>query len=151
MCEGVDAILASFESKESDLIPILQRIQAEHGCIHDEAMLAIARFTGVPESRVYAVATFYSCFHRTPVGKKHVQVCRGTSCYVQGAPQILEAIEKRLGIKAGETAKDLEYSLGTIGCTGTCARGPCMMINDKVESRMTPQKVAKLFPKGDRR
>ncbi len=148
MRERVDAILSGFEGKESELIAILQRVQAEFGCLRDEAMLAIARFTGVPESRVYAAATFYNHFHRAPVGKKHVQVCRGISCHLQGAPHILRAIEKRLGIKVGETTKDLEYSLGAIGCTGTCARAPCIMINGKVESRMTPQKVVKLFPKG---
>ncbi len=146
--DTLGSILSSFEGKESELIPILQRLEAEFSCLRDEAMLAVARFTGVPESRVYAVATFYDRFHLRPVGKKHVMVCRGTSCYVRGGPQILKAVERRLGIKEGETTKDSEYSLGTIGCTGTCAHSPCIMVNEKVESNMTPQKVAKLLPKG---
>ena len=149
--ERLDAILSSFEGREPELIPILQRVQAEFSCLRDEAMLAVAQFTGVPESRVFSVATFYEQFHLAPVGKKHVMACRGTSCYLRGAPQILKALEKQLGIKVGQTTKDLEYSLGTIGCTGTCARSPCIMIDDRVESRMTPQKVAKLFGKGARR
>jgi len=144
----VDTILSSFEGKESELIPILQQVEAEFNCLRDEAMHAIAQFTGVPESRVYAVATFYDRFHLRPVGKKHVMVCRGTSCYVRGGPQILKAVERQLGIKEGETTKDSEYSLGTIGCTGTCAHSPCIMINEKVEPNMTPQKVAKLLPRG---
>ena len=149
--ERLDFVLSSFQAEEPELIPILQRVQAELGCLRDEAMLAIARFTGVPESRVYSVATFYEQFHFTRVGKKHVMACRGASCYVRGAPQILNALEKQLGIKVGETTKDLEYSLGTVGCTGTSALSPCIMINDTVQSRMTPQKVVKLFRKDARK
>ena len=148
--ERLNTVLSSFQGDESELIPILQRVQIEFSCLRDEAMRAIAQFIGVPESRVYSVATFYERFHLTPVGKKHVMACRGASCYVRGAPQILKALERQLGIKVGETTKDLEYSLGTIGCTGTCALSPCIMINDKVESRMTPQKVARLFKKDAR-
>jgi NADH-quinone oxidoreductase subunit E len=144
----VEAILTSFEGKPSEIIPILQRVQAEFGCLGDGALLAISQFTGVPESRVYGLATFYANFRLLPLGAKHVRVCRGASCYFQGATHILKAVEQQLGIKAGETTADHEYSLGTIGCTGTCSRAPCLMINEKVESRMTPQKVAKLFRKG---
>jgi NADH-quinone oxidoreductase subunit E len=148
----LDAILSAFEGTESDLIPILQRVQAEFGCLNADTLLAVAKFTGVPESRVYALATFYADFHlvplESPLGSKHVKVCRGVSCYFRGATHILDAVENQLGIKVGETTADQEYSLDTIGCTGTCAQAPCVMINDKVESRMTPQKVRELFPKG---
>jgi NADH-quinone oxidoreductase subunit E len=146
--ENLEAILTSFQGNGSEVIPILQRIQAEFGCLPDGALLAVSQFTGVPESRVYALATFYADFHLQPLGAKHVRVCRGASCYLQGAAHILKAVERQLGIKAGETTADRVYSLGTVGCTGTCARAPCIMMNDKVESKMTPQKVAKLFGKG---
>ncbi|MGQ9629773.1 MAG: NADH-quinone oxidoreductase subunit NuoE [bacterium] len=151
MEERLKAILSSFSGKSDELIPILQRTQEEFGYLPEQAMLEIARFTGVPESRVYAVATFYAQFRFTPIGRKHVMVCRGTSCHVRGAPRILEAIEKRLGIKEGETTPDLEYSLETVACIGACGLSPCIMVNKKVEARMTPRKVAELFAKGDRR
>ena len=108
----------------------------------------MARFAGVPESRVYAVATFYAQFRFTPIGKNHVMVCRGTACHVRGAPRILEEVEKHLGIKEGETTPDLEYSLETVACIGACGLSPCMMTNKKVEANLTPKKVAKLFAKG---
>jgi NADH-quinone oxidoreductase subunit E len=146
--DRLEPILSSFEGNASEIIPILQRVQAEFGCLRDGALLAVSQFTGVPESRVYALATFYADFHLLPLGAKHVRVCRGASCYFRGATHILKAVERQLGIGVGETTTDHEYSLGTIGCTGTCARAPCVMIDDKVESRMTPQKVAKLFRKG---
>ena len=98
MDQGLEAILSDFEGTIDELIPILQRVQLEYGYLSQKAMLEIARFAGVPDSRVYAVATFYAQFRFTPVGKKRVMVCRGTACHVKGAPQILQEIERRLGI-----------------------------------------------------
>lgn len=151
MEERLKAILSSFEGKGGELIPILQRVQTEFGYLPEESMLEIARFTCVPESRVYAVATFYAQFRFTPIGKNHIVVCRGTACHVRGAPRILEAIEKRLGIKEGETTPDLEYSLETVACIGACGLSPCMVINNKVKAKMTPKKAADLFAKGAQR
>jgi NADH:ubiquinone oxidoreductase subunit E len=70
---------------------------------------------------------------------------------VRGAPRILEAIEKQLGIKEGETTPDLEYSLETVACIGACGLSPCMAINNKVKAKMTPKKAAGLFAKGAQR
>ncbi len=95
----INTILSSYQGKGEELIPILQEVQAELGYLPEEAMLEVAKFTGVPESRVYAVATFYAQFRFTPVGRNHVMVCRGTACHVRGAPRILEEVEKQLGIK----------------------------------------------------
>jgi NADH-quinone oxidoreductase subunit E len=148
-CECLDAVFSSFEGKRDELIPILQAVQERFGYLSREAMFEVARFTGVPESSVYAVATFYAQFRFTPIGRTHVTVCRGTSCHVRGAPRILEAIEKQLGIHEGQTSPDLEYSLETVACIGACGLSPCIMTNKKVEAKMTPKKVAELFPKGD--
>ena len=147
MKERLEAVFHSFEGRRDELIPILQEVQKELGYLPEEAMLEIARFTGVPESRVYAVATFYAQFRFTPIGRKHVMVCRGTSCHVRGAPRILEEIERRLGIKEGETTADLGYSLETVACIGACGLSPCIMTNNKVEAKMTPKKVAEHFGK----
>lgn len=147
MQERLNAIFSSYEGSRDELIPVLQQVQAEFGYLPEQAMREIARLTGVPESRVYAVATFYAQFRFTPIGKTHVMVCRGTSCHVRGAPRILEEIEKRLGIKEGETTSDLEYSLETVACIGACGLSPCIMANKKVEAKLTPRKVAELFRK----
>lgn len=151
MEEQLQAVLASYNGTKDELIPILQKVQEEFGFLSEPSMLAIARYTGVPESKVYAVATFYAQFRFTPIGRKHIMACRGTACHVRGAPRILEEIERRLGIKEGETTSDLEYSLETVACIGACGLSPCMMINKKVEAKLTPKKVAELFAKGDQR
>ena len=145
MEERLGAILSRYEGRGHELIPILQQVQREFGYLHEEAMLGIARFVRVPESRVYAIATFYAQFRFTPIGRKHVMVCRGTACHVRGAPRILQAVEKQLGIKEGETTDDLEYSLDTVACIGACGLSPCITINREVEAKLTPKKVTELL------
>ena len=148
MEKPLDSILSSYQGKRDELIPILQRVQEEFGYLSEQAMLEIAQFAGVPEPRVYAVATFYAQFRFTPIGRKHLVVCRGTACHVRGAPRILEAIENHLGIKEGQTTEDMEYSLETVACIGACGLSPCIMINKKVEAKITPKKVRELLGKG---
>jgi NADH-quinone oxidoreductase subunit E len=145
MEERLRAILAPYEGRKDKLIPILQQVQGEYGYLPEEAMAAIARVTGLPESRVYAVASFYAQFRFTPMGKHKVMVCRGTACHVQGAKKILEETERQLGIQQGETTEDLEYTLETVACIGCCALAPCMMIDEEVEAKLTPKKVTEFF------
>ncbi len=151
MEERLTAIFSSYNGKKDELIPLLQQVQEKLGYLPKQAMLKIARFTGVPKSRVYAVATFYTQFRFTLIGKNHVMVCRGTACHVRGAPRILEEIERQLGIKEGETTSDMEYSLETVACIGCCGLSPCIMINKKVKAKMTPKKIAELFAKGNQK
>lgn len=149
MEERLSSILSSYEGKREELIPILQQVQGEFGYLPEQAMLEIARFVRVPESSVYAIATFYAQFRFTPIGKKHVMVCRGTACYVRGAARVLETVEKLLGIKEGETTEDMEYSLETVACIGACGLSPCIMINKKVEAKMTPKRLMDVLGKGE--
>jgi len=148
MDERLSAILSSYQGTSDELIPILQKVQGEFGYLPEQEMLEVARFVGVPESRVYGVATFYAQFRFTPVGRTQIMVCRGTACHVRGAQRILEELEKQLGIKEGETTPDLEYSLDTVACIGACSLSPCIMVNKRVEARMTPKKVEELCGKG---
>ena len=148
MEKPLETVLSSFRGKQDELIPILQKFQLDYGYLPDDVMVAVAEFAGVPQSRVYAVATFYAQFRFTPIGRNHVTVCRGTACHVRGAPRILEEIEKHLGISDGETTEDMEYSLETVACIGACGLSPCIMINGKVKAKLTPKKIAELFSKG---
>ncbi len=147
--EGIDKILSRFKKSSSEIIPLLQAVQNEFGYIPQEAMLDIARYLRVPESRIYSVATFYSMFRFIPKGKTHIMVCRGTACHVRGAPKILEEIEKITGIKEGETSEDLKYSLETVACIGACGLAPNIVVNDKTYGRMTIKKVHELFGQKD--
>ena len=138
-------ILSEFEGEKQEIIPLLQKVQDVYSYLPENAIIEISRFTRVPESQVYGVATFYAQFRFTPRGKKHCMVCRGTACHVNGAPRILEEMESALGIKEGETTEDLEYSLETVACIGACSLAPAVMVNDTVEAKLDPKKVRKLF------
>lgn len=148
--EKLNQILSSFRGSEHEIIPILQRVQGEYGYLPEPVLFKIAGFTGVPESQVYSVATFYAQFRFKPRGKKHIMVCRGTACHVRGAPRILEEVEKRLGIKEGETSPDLEYSLETVACIGACGLAPNMMVNDVTYGRLTRKKIYEIFGKKEK-
>jgi NADH-quinone oxidoreductase subunit E len=145
MDEKLNKILSNYNGKKSELIPILQDIQSNYGYLPENIILKLSNFLKVPESEIYGVATFYSQFRFTPIGKKHIMVCTGTACHVQGAPQILEGIERHLGIKGGDVTLDLEYSLESVGCLGCCALAPCAMVNDKVESKISLKSIKRLF------
>jgi len=141
----MNEILARYRGDKSELIPLLQEAQEKFGYLPPEIMSQIARFLRVPESAVFGVSTFYAQFKFNPTGRVLVKVCRGTACHVRGAPRILEEVEKRLCIKPGDTTDDLEYSLETIACFGSCALAPVMVVDDDVYGRMTPTKVSQIL------
>jgi NADH-quinone oxidoreductase subunit E len=149
MSDLLTNIFSLFTGKNEELIPILQKVQEEEGFLSEESMKEISRFTKVPLSRVYGVATFYAQFRFKPKGKNHVMLCRGTACHVKGAGRILDEIEKHLKIKEGETSTDQKYSLESVACIGACSLAPCVMVNNKVEANLSPQKIEKIFYKAN--
>ena len=143
--EKLNRIFSRFTGTKDKLIPILEAAQDEFGYLPKEVMSAISAFLKIPESQIYGVATFYALFRLTPGGKKTVRVCRGTACHVRGGARILQEVEKHLGIKAGETTADMEYSLETISCFGSCALAPVLVFDNAVHGRMTPAKVTQIL------
>ena len=143
--EQLDDILSQYDGGSGDLIPILQEAQERFGYLPEEVMAGVAKFLRLPESTVYGVGTFYAQFKFTPTGKRIVKVCRGTACHVKGGERILESVQRELGIQPGQTTDDLEYSLEVVACIGACALAPTMMIDNEVQRKMTPKKVAELF------
>jgi len=143
--EQLDEILSRYSGESGDLIPILQEAQERFGYLPEEVMQRIAKFLRLPESTVYGVSTFYAQFKLTPTGRRLVKVCRGTACHVRGGARILREVEKRLGIKPGETSDDFEYTLETVACIGACALAPTMVIDKETHGQMTTKKVVELF------
>jgi NADH-quinone oxidoreductase subunit E len=141
MENDLEEIFSHYKGHRSDLLPLLQEIQSNFGFLPEMAMLEVSKFLNIPESDVYGVATFYTQFRFTPIGKRHIMVCKGTACHVSGANQIIEGIERHLGIKEGETTPNFEYSLESVGCLGCCALAPCAMVNDEIESKLTLKKL----------
>jgi NADH-quinone oxidoreductase subunit E len=145
--EQICEIIAPFEGRQVTLMPALHAVQEKFGYLPEVAIEEIGHLAGVSANIVYGVASFYAQFKTTPIGKKHIAVCQGTACHVRGSTRILEAIERALGIKAGETTSDLEYSLETVSCIGACALAPTIRINNDTRGKLTTNEVEKLFPK----
>jgi len=143
--DKLDKIFTNYSGEQQDLIPILHDTQKNFRYLPAAAIKEIAKFLKIPESSIYGVATFYAQFKLTPLGKKVIRVCRGTACHVRGASQVLAEIEKTLGIKAGETTTDMEWTLETVACIGACALAPTMTIDNETYGKMTPKKVAEVL------
>jgi NADH-quinone oxidoreductase subunit E len=145
--EKIKEILTRYTGKKDELIPIMNETQEKFRYLPLEAMEEISRFLRVSKSTVYGVATFYALFKLVPSGKKIIRVCRGTACHVRGSPRIVDEVGKQLDIKPGETTKDMEYTLETIACFGSCALAPVMVVDKTVYGRMTPAKVREVLGK----
>jgi NADH-quinone oxidoreductase subunit E len=131
------------------VLPALQRIQREIGYLPSEAIPVVARLAGVPESHVYGVATFYAHFRFTPTGKHPITVCCGTACHVRGSAKLVGDLRDRLGIQEGETTDDGRYSLETTACFGSCALAPVVVIDGKVQGRLTRNHLMKTLDRLD--
>jgi NADH-quinone oxidoreductase subunit E/NADP-reducing hydrogenase subunit HndA len=145
---GLEEILSSYGRGRDNLIPILQEAQEHYGYLPEEVIEEIANYMHLSGSTIYGVITFYSHFKLSPGGRQTVRVCRGTACHVRGGTRIIQDIERRLGVKAGETTTDGEYTLETVACIGACALAPTITIDKETYGDMTTKKTAEVF--GDR-
>jgi NADH-quinone oxidoreductase subunit E len=134
-------ILKKFTKKRANLIPILQTVQHTLGFLPQVAMREIAVFLSIPPVDVYEVVTFYNQFRLNPPGKHSIRVCLGTACHMKGGYITLDAWERRLNIKQGETTHDREFDLDTVACVGCCSMAPVTVVDDKPEAKVEPTKV----------
>jgi len=126
---------------QSNLIGLLQDVQERFGYLPPAALAEISRRTRIPLSRIYGVVSFYAQFYTAPRGRHTVLCCRGTACHVRGAGSVLDAIERTLDIKDGQSTPDLKYYLETVACLGTCFLAPVMMIDEQYFGKLTAESV----------
>lgn len=122
---------------KSSLIEVLHIAQETFGYLGIDTLKFIASRLKLPYSKAYGVATFYNYFRLKPKGKHNVVVCLGTACYIKGSNKILENIEQRYGIKAGETTSDEALSVLTARCFGSCALAPVIVCDDVIKPKIT--------------
>lgn len=125
------------------LIPMLQAVQAQEGYISRESICEISDYMGLPEAKIFGVATFYNQFRLSAPGKYQVQICRGTACHVKGSFNLLEALQRELGIEAGATTRDGLFSLEVVACLGACSIAPVMTVNGEFYGRLDKKRVEK--------
>ena len=141
----LDSIINEYNAEQGSLISILQDIQTEYKYLPQEALDYVAKKLDIPKVQVFGVATFFKSFSLKPKGKQQIHVCTGTACHVRGSKNVLEELERKLGIKAGDTTPDGEYTLETVNCVGACALGPVVVENEEYHGQMTPIKVESLL------
>ncbi len=139
-----DILAAHPDAGRDALIPILQEVQEKHGYLSKDAILQIGTHLRLPASKIYGVATFYNQFRFQPLGRFHIQVCRGTACHVKGSSNVLDTLKLELGINAGETSRDGAFSLEVVACIGACGLAPVITVNGEFHADMTSAKVRAL-------
>lgn len=129
------------------LMPVLQEAQNVFGYLPLEILQTISRLLNIPMAEIYGVATFYSQFSFVPKGENIISVCLGTACYVKGAQAVLEEIESQLGIKAGFTTPDLQFSINSTRCVGDCSLAPVIVINEDIYPKVAKNDIKGLIEK----
>jgi NADH-quinone oxidoreductase subunit E len=151
--QEIDHWVAKFppERKRSAVISALRFAQHQNdGHLTTELMDAVAGYLGLPPIQVYEVASFYSMFETSPVGRVHVSVCTNISCMLRGSDRIVEAVERHLGVKVGETTADGKFFLKCEEeCLAACNNAPMMMVDHVYHENLTPETAVKILDSVD--
>lgn len=142
--EVIERIVQRHNVHQGSTIPILQEIQDTFGFIAPEVLQRLAGLTGIPDSELYSIVTFYSQFRLQPVGKNVIQVCHGTACHLAGAEKITEALQHETGAAAGMTSRDGLFTVEKVACVGCCSLAPVVNVNNETSGRLTPAKAREL-------
>lgn len=141
----IEELAGKYGKERSSLLAILQDIQMKYQHVSDFAQQEIARVLDIHPVEVYGVVSFYSFLHSEPRGKNIVRLCRTISCDMAGHDKVAEAIERELKINFGETTKDKRITLEYTNCLGMCDQGPAMLVNERVYTKLDPEKAVKIL------
>jgi NADH-quinone oxidoreductase subunit E len=139
--DQLEELLQTYRGRKGAVIPVLQKAQKIYGYLPPEVLQRVARGLRVPISRIYGVATFYSQFYLTRRGRHVIRQCDGTACHVRGSGQIIDKIEKELGIKAGETTPDYKVTYEVVYCLGSCGLAPVATVDDAAVGMLAPERM----------
>jgi NADH-quinone oxidoreductase E subunit len=146
MSVEVDLILDKKAGAGRDaLIPILQEVQEAEGYLSKKSVAQIAEKLDLPSSKIFGVATFYNQFRFKPLGKNHVQICRGTACHVKGSASIMDRLVREIGVGADETTGDGVFSLEVVACIGACGLAPVISVNGEFYANLESEDVPKIL------
>lgn len=141
----VDDIVSRYPEPQAALIPVLWVAQREFGYLTTAAMELVADRLGLPAAKVINTATFYTMFHKKPVGRYHLQVCRTLSCYLRNSDALEACIHKKLGIGNGQTTPDKMFSMEEVECLAYCGTAPVVQVNRDVVENLTADKLERLL------
>lgn len=139
--EKFQQLLGRYPDKASLSLPALWMVQYQEGWISEDAMIYVAQRLDASPMDIQSIASFYSMFLLKPIGKYHIQVCKTLSCMLCGSQELRAHIENRLGIKAGESTKDMRFTLSEVECLGSCGTAPALMLNNDYKENLTIEKI----------
>lgn len=142
-----DRIIDRYERSEESLLAILQDFQREFHYVPEEGIRRLSEVMEVPQSKIYAMGTFYKALSLTPRGRHTIKVCTGTACHLKGAPQILETLERELEVKRNGTTADGEFTLECVNCVGACAMAPLTLIDEEYHGQTRSSKIMDIIKK----
>jgi NADH-quinone oxidoreductase subunit E len=143
----VDEIISRYDKSEESLLAIMQDFQREFHYVPEEGMKRLSEFLYVPESRIYAMGTFYKALSLEPKGKYTVKVCMGTACHLKGSNQIMEVIDRELGLTTSHTTEDKKFTVEGGNCLGACAMAPVVVVDEDYYGHMRPSKIMDVLNK----
>ena len=143
----MEKIMSESNKVQGELIHLLHDTQTKFGYIPAQSISQISRELKISESEIFSVITFYKAFTLKPRGDHLITICMGTACHVRGAPVILDEFERKLGIAAGETSEDNQFTLETVNCVGACALGPIAIADGDYHGQMKTREVDEIIKK----
>jgi NADH-quinone oxidoreductase subunit E len=145
---AADAIIGKYPvSNRSASLPLLHLVQEKFGFISDEAVEWVAAKLGLQPINIFELVTFYPMFHRKPIGKNHIKVCRTLSCALNGGEGLCEHFQKKLGVGLDETTKDGKFTVSHVECIAACGTAPVIMINDDFYENVSKEQADRLIQK----
>jgi NADH-quinone oxidoreductase subunit E len=139
--DAITKVLESYPKEKRYSLAILQDVQRKFGYIPRESLDAVSTYLDIRISALYSMATFYRALSLKPRGKHFIKVCDGTACHIRGAPALLDALQRALGIKPGETTSDGLFTLETVNCVGACAIAPVMVVDEQYHPKVKPDEI----------
>ncbi len=143
----VGEIVERHGMKKEHMIAILLDCQEEYRYLPREVLEELAARIDQPLTSVLRIATFFRAFSLRPVGRHQIHVCMGTACNIQGGPRLLQALERELKVKRGDTTPDLEFSLDTVNCVGCCGLAPVVTVGQEVHGKLKQSGIPRMIKK----
>ena len=143
--QGIADILHNYPAQQRYSLAILQDMQRRFNYIPREGMEALAEYLDCPLSSLYAMATFYKALSLKPKGRHIIKLCDGTACHIRGSVNLVGGVERLLGIQAGETSADGQFSLELVNCLGSCALAPVMVVDDTYYGKVTMERLPEIL------